>query len=58
MTPSHENALKAARQVAGYYIGDPSWADLLVGAYLDPENALASLKEDQEGTSDEYVNHS
>jgi hypothetical protein len=36
-------ALAVARRVAGYYIGDSSWADLLIDAYLNPERALTDL---------------
>lgn len=35
--------LAAARRVAGYEIGDPSWADLIVAAYLNPAEALEAL---------------
>jgi hypothetical protein len=31
--------LATARTVAGYEIGDPSWADVIIEAYLDPEAA-------------------
>jgi hypothetical protein len=44
MTPEDEaEGRRVARRVAGYYIGDPNWADLIVGAVLNPASAEASL---------------
>lgn len=31
--------LAAARTVAGYELGDPTWADIIIGAYLYPAGA-------------------
>ena len=28
--------VRVARRVARWHIGDPSWADLIIGAYKDP----------------------
>lgn len=40
--------LKAARAVAEYHIGDSSWADMIIDAYLLPENAMEELKKEME----------
>jgi hypothetical protein len=42
-----ENGLRAARAVAGWHLGYPSWADKLIGAYLNPEVALENLRREQ-----------
>lgn len=39
----HEARLAAARRMAGWQLGDPSWADVLIEAYLEPDNANAEL---------------
>lgn len=36
----------AARKVAAYYIGDASWADMIIEAYLEPEKAEQALGEE------------
>lgn len=41
--PEHDARLAAARARAGYELGDPSWADLIVAAYLDPTADAAAL---------------
>jgi hypothetical protein len=38
-TASTADRLAAARAVAGYELGDPSWADVIIGAYQDPAGA-------------------
>lgn len=48
MTEPDRNALIVARRVAQYHIGDPDWADLIVGAYLNPDAAQASLQADMD----------
>lgn len=35
--------LRVARRSAGWYLGDPAWADKLIGAYLQPEPTAAFL---------------
>lgn len=40
---NHHRGLFAARKVAGYEIGDESWGDTLVEAYMDPDRAIAKL---------------
>ncbi len=37
----HEQRMTTARAVSAYQIGDPSWADMLVGAYLNPAGVPA-----------------
>lgn len=37
-----------AQQVALWHIGDASWADILIDAYLNPAKAAADLKRDKE----------
>jgi hypothetical protein len=39
--------MRAARAVAQWYIGDPSWAGLIVNAYLNPESALENLRREK-----------
>jgi hypothetical protein len=39
----HDARLAMARRVAGFEIGDPSWADMIIKAYLDPETAAVDL---------------
>jgi hypothetical protein len=39
-----QKGLEAARQVAGWHLGYRSWADTLVEAYLNPEEALENLR--------------
>lgn len=39
-----ERGLAAARAYAEWNIGDPSWADLILMAYLHPDMALAELQ--------------
>lgn len=46
MVEATPKGLLVARQVAGYYIGDPSWAELIIRAYLNPEVAAAELVEE------------
>lgn len=41
-------AMQVARNVAGYHIGDPSWADLIVNAYLNPEEASEKLRQEMD----------
>lgn len=39
----HDHRLAVARRWAQWYLGDPSWADDLLEAYLDPEAATEAL---------------
>lgn len=36
---SGDEGLDAAREFARWYLGDSGWADEILGAYLDPEDA-------------------
>jgi hypothetical protein len=47
MAVAERDALIVARRVARWHIGDPSWADLIVNAYLNPDAAMAQLQADQ-----------
>jgi hypothetical protein len=40
----HAAGIAAARNVAGYKIGHPDWADLLIDAYFNPERAMRELR--------------
>jgi hypothetical protein len=39
--------LAAARQVSQWEIGDPTWASIIIDAYLNPQQALEELREEQ-----------
>lgn len=41
-----QDGLSAARRLAGWEIGDTSWADLIIRAYLYPEVANAAMDSD------------
>lgn len=45
--PAHEYRLGIARAVAEYHLGDDEWADSLIAAYCNPEQAVERLKEEQ-----------
>ncbi len=45
--PSHDDRLSAARDIAEWDLGDPSWADSLIAAYCNPEQAIERLKEEK-----------
>jgi len=49
MTSVDPRGLEVARQYAEYYIGDSSWADMILGAYFDPENKASELETDRRG---------
>lgn len=40
--------LEAAKEIAQYEIGDPSWAHVIIDAYLNPEAALDELRQERE----------
>lgn len=46
MKKPHEDGLVAARRYAGWHIGDKSWADPIIRAYLNPEEAHKELDEE------------
>jgi hypothetical protein len=39
----HEAGLRAARRYTGWFLGDPSWANNVVNAYLNPAASNARL---------------
>lgn len=43
MAEPDAKGLEAARRVAGWEIGDPTWANRIIRAYLDPEGTHKSL---------------
>ena len=44
---THEDGMRAARAVAQWELGDPYWADIIVGAYLRPEAAMENLRREK-----------
>lgn len=42
-----QKGLNAARQVARWHLGDPYWADRIIGAYINPEAGLDRLREER-----------
>lgn len=42
----NEEGLKAARRLAGWELGDASWANRIIRAYLNPDETNATLDED------------
>lgn len=48
LTEPDSEGLQAARKVARWHLGDPDWANLLIGAYLQPGPALERLRADKE----------
>lgn len=45
--PNHDERMRVAESVAGWYLGHPSWAGLIVGSYLNPESARAALRREK-----------
>lgn len=39
--PDHGERMETARALAQYQLGEPSWADMLVDAYLNPGSVPA-----------------
>ena len=52
MTEMNEEGLKAARRFAQWHLGYPSWADQVIYAYLNPDDANYELDIEQEGYDD------
>lgn len=46
LPPDHERRLDQARRRAGWELGDPIWADVIVAAYLDPDADVERLTRD------------
>lgn len=47
ISDDHERRMAAARARSEYEIGDPSWAAVIVGAYLNPEADAAELAKEK-----------
>lgn len=45
----HEDRLRQARSRAAWELGDPSWANVIIDAYRDPELDARLLREAQRG---------
>jgi hypothetical protein len=45
--PDYEERMAQARRRASYEIGDPSWAGVILAAFLDPANDAAALAREQ-----------
>jgi hypothetical protein len=43
MSEPDPEGMKAARALAGWHLGHPSWADTIINAYLNPETAMERL---------------
>jgi hypothetical protein len=43
----HAERLEVARRVAAWHIGDDTWADMILEAYLDPDRAAEDLEAEQ-----------
>lgn len=39
----HEQRMEVARDIAGWHLGDPSWAGEILYAYFNPERAKELL---------------
>ena len=44
----HNERMRAARRVSHWYLGYSDWADMLVGAYMNPVDALEALRRDKQ----------
>lgn len=44
--PDHQDRMVVARRVSKWHIGDSAWAHVIVGAYLNPDNAQRALEEE------------
>jgi hypothetical protein len=45
--PDHEARMKQARRRAQWDLGSPSWAGVILGAYMNPEADAAALEDEQ-----------
>lgn len=43
----HSEGMRVARSYAAWHLGDPSWADAIVDAYLHPERAKDLLDKEK-----------
>ena len=44
--PINEKGMLQARRRARFELGDPSWAGIIINAYLNPERDAEQLRED------------
>jgi hypothetical protein len=44
----NQRGLLAARAASRWYLGDSSWAEILINAYLNPDAALAAVRNEKE----------
>lgn len=49
----HDQRMKVARARAEWELGDPSWAGVIIGAYLYPEADQEALKAEKEFPDDD-----
>ena len=49
LTAEHDRRMRQARARAGWVLGDPSYADLIVGAYLHPDEDAENLLKEMAG---------
>jgi hypothetical protein len=45
----HDARLTQAEKAAGWWLGDPEWAGMLIGAYLNPQANAERLADEQGG---------
>ena len=43
LPPDHDERLRVARRGAQWELGDPSWADVILAAYMNPDKATEDL---------------
>lgn len=48
--PDYDHRMAAARRRAAYELGDPTWAGVILGAFLYPDADTAALAQEQAGT--------
>lgn len=48
MSEIDSRGIQAARRYARWYIGDGSWADLILEAYMNPDQTFARLDAEQD----------
>lgn len=46
--PGYQDRMRAARRRAQWELGDPDWAEVIVGAFLCPEGDAAALEDEKE----------
>ncbi len=43
----NKEGMRAARAVAQWYLGDPSWAGMILNAYFNPKAAMENLADEK-----------